>query len=144
MMRFVLLVAALVPLAGFSSGCSSLSAGIGMAGTPKIAIEGLKRNEYQILGEVEGNATARSAFFGIVKWGPNEGVGNDLPGAFATVKERAYAAAAYDAISKVPDADSLLEPRWNAKTWSVPGLYAGATVTVKAKAIRVKPDTAQK
>ena len=125
-----------------SLGCSSSVAN--MTGTvPGVALEEIPLSKYRILNTVEGTGKTQTLFcifslgdsqFGFTSYG---GSGQGL-GLLAGRKD-AVAAATYDAISKVPEADMLLPLT---STTSVSGLpcFRSERATVRGKAIQLLPN----
>ena len=105
-------------------GCSSAYKSIRATEVAPIEIAPLKRNEYVIMNEVEGNGQ-KSSIFGLL-------LNMDA------VVSLAQRDASFQAVSKVEGADMLIAPRYEIETFNFLGIYKQAKVKVKAKAIRIK------
>ena len=137
-----------------SSGCSytkQRAPGVGLYG---LMMEELCRQDYVILDTVEGKGSVTRILwfitlgddqFGFVG---NEGLGGPtffqaLASIFVGQPRDARAAATYDALSKLPEADTFLPMTRTASTTGLPGffegLYSVTEATVRGKALRVKP-----
>ncbi|MFC1707993.1 hypothetical protein ACFL59_14455 [Planctomycetota bacterium] len=158
-------------LAMVAPGCSTTGAGASIHQTskpPSLTIETLKRNEYIVLDTVEGKAKFKySQFFFFFRTqdpaspvydetlsatratrpqGIFDIIGGLLSGFLPTrslkdVQDEAKSRALHDALNKIPDADTLIMPRWD---WDwreydyILGLDIEATVTCRGKAIKIK------
>lgn len=141
----------------------------GTSTPPRLSVETLKRNEYTVLGPVTGKARFKySTFLRFFRTqDPKDptfdetlferpmaeaggildmlGIGKIL--SFLTadhlpnVKEQAEARAIHDALNKLPEADTLITPRFE-WTWKTNDYIFGADyeaeVTVRGKAIAIK------
>ncbi|MFC1849326.1 hypothetical protein ACFL27_03870 [candidate division CSSED10-310 bacterium] len=105
-----------------------------------LEVEKLTRQEYEILGDVEGHgcATFHSLFPLPIFWVSDEGKAGTLIGLSA--RGSAKQTAIYHALHSVPGADAILMPRFYTKTKSIFIWYRKTCATVKGKAIRIKID----
>ena len=116
----------------------------------------LNRNEYKIMGDTKGEACAKYFLGGKLPWfsgapaktvsGVEGGGGSflaSLPliGSFFGGQEKITQEATYEALEKVPGADSLLSVRTRTqKKYSIPMFYREECVTVQGKAFAIKTD----
>ncbi|MEE8143537.1 MAG: hypothetical protein V3T77_10595 [Planctomycetota bacterium] len=104
-------------------GCQTTGAG---ASTPQVGpaasipLQALTRDEYVVLDPAVGKATYRSTSIAVAVAG-------------------AQNMALYDALSKIPEADFLLTPRFN-WAWKESGKSFQVSATVRGKAVRIKTD----
>ena len=150
------LMVGLVAAGGALSGCTTLSKGYPV-NTPSVEILPLHRSEYQVLGDTEGEACAQYLLGGKMPWfsappskmvnaaGSAGGgflasipiIGGLLGGRDAVVNE-----ALFNAIDKVPSADSIMSMRVSThKRYSIPLFYKDECATVKGKAFKIKTDS---
>lgn len=114
-----------------------------------LKFEELKRNEYEVLGEVKGQGKA--SYTGLwpipVFWFSvsDEKYGNvtnlKLWSSFGIGEVNiAKEIAVYKALESIPDADLIIEPRYRVvkKSWAI--WHSKAAVEVKGKAIKIKTD----
>ena len=140
------------------SGCTTMSKSYPLH-TPSVEILPLHRSEYMILGDTEGQACARYFFGGKLPWfsgipsktvntpGATSGFLASLPiiGAFFGGQEAVINEALYEAIDKVPSADSVMSVRVSMhKRYAIPMFYKDECATVKGKAFRLKVDRPKK
>ncbi len=137
------LFAALLVFATVGSFACAGSVGRMTGTVPTVGLEQIPRSQYKILATVVGKGETQGFFcfwtlgdsqFGFTSYG---GSGSGL-GILAGRKD-AVAAATYDAISKVPDADMLLPLT---STTSISGLpcFRSERATVRGKAIQLLSD----
>jgi hypothetical protein len=134
-----------------AAGCAGLTSAKPHARFGRLDFE-TQRKDFVVLNTVEGTSKERSYCFGLVrivddhKWqvlgvrffedhyATPRGLGFPLwPG---TVEARAY----YDALSKAPDADAVLEKSSTTKVRGFPFLYREKEVTYRGKAIQLRSD----
>lgn len=136
----------------------------GCAGTMKIApYQGsisindteMDRSEYVILQNVTGSAHSTYILAGIIEntedglrilgFGPSRktallsaysGLMALMPGGQYSVGNRAY----YDALTQVPDADTVLPMTRTEEHWGLPPIIYGRSATVTGKAMKIKTD----
>jgi hypothetical protein len=132
-----------VVLVGALAGCAgSLARKPGM--TPGLALESVPRSQYQILDTVEGKGKVTTILC-FIKLGDKQfgyssfGGGSALGLAALRPQKDAAAAATYDAISKVTNAD-LFMPLTTTGSYSGLGcIYGTERATVRGKAIQINP-----
>ncbi|MBI4677528.1 MAG: hypothetical protein HY748_08095 [Elusimicrobia bacterium] len=121
----------------------------------------LHRDEYQILGDTEGEACAKYLLGGKLPWfagapiksvnrNPDEkpgffegsfGVSIPLFGWLFSDRRDIIQEAVYDALEKVEGADALLSVRVKIqRRYRIPPFYANVCATVKGKAFQIKTD----
>lgn len=124
------------------SGCTVHLASSNSASTPdRMVFQPLNRGEYSVLRETAASASGWSLFWGLMNFVDGGDRLSTLSPRFGIFGESAVEAAAkYDALEKVPGADLLTAVRTKKEVFSVLGLYTTEKVTVKAKAISIKPD----
>ncbi len=133
------------------AGCATKRQFIAVNEQPTLGLEGLKRNEYQVLETVTGKGCV-TRILGIIKITEPENremeynrpsqKAIDLLGWLIGKSSIAHAReiALYSALESVPDADFLLEPRFYDEETGIPLLYTKVCSKVKGKAVRIKPD----
>lgn len=133
-------ILAALALAVTLAGCASVSNEMMVAQAVV-----LQRDDVEIIGDVEGRGSI-TTFLLIFPMGAKNQKGTVAgrttadAGIFARIlgaTSLAEANAIYDAIEK-SGADALLYPRFESKESGIPLLFTKQTVTVKAKAIKVK------
>jgi hypothetical protein len=117
------------------TGCTIMQASIPGVGAP---LDGLKTQAtYDVIGPAKGTATGITLFGFIPLWGwfevksgtiASEGFQRPVVGLAAN--------ATYNAIASVPTADTIIAPRWIAKTDNYI-IYQKRTVTLEGKAVRL-------
>ena len=149
-------LSALVVVASVMTGCSSLSKNYGL-NTPTPELLPLHRDEYLILGDTEGQACERYLLGGQLPWfsgTPSKTVNMPGSGGFlASIpiigglfggNQPIVSAALYNAIDKMPGADSIMSVRVvTHKTFWFPlvsFIYSEECATVKGKAFQYKTD----
>ncbi|MFI5350656.1 MAG: hypothetical protein ACHQ2Z_14010 [Elusimicrobiota bacterium] len=137
--RMMAVPAVLLAAAAAMSGCSSMAKSYPLS-TPNVEILPLHRAEYVILGDTEGQA-CESYLFGFIPLSGDAAKFVNQPGQLINTLPKVESAALYDAIDKVPGADSIMSVRVSVDTkFSVPGIYKHECVTVKGKAFELKTD----
>lgn len=134
------------------TGCTSLTRSYGL-NSPNPNVLPLHRNEYLILGDTSGDACERYLLGAILPWFIAPSKSMNIPGAtgfLASIpfigglfggQQAIVSEALYNAIDKVPGADSLMSVRVvTHKKWSIPGIYSEECATVKGKAFEYKTD----
>jgi len=114
----------------------------------ELALEPLTRDQYVVLGTVEGRGVA--SYTGLwpipIFWFDDEGKGAKTSSGWKIgfggniEKNRAKAAAVYNALQKVPEADLLLEPRFQLTVHTRGIWYSRVEAIVIGKAVRIKTD----
>lgn len=118
-MKLASLLTILVVLVVTSCTTTSRVTNFGQISDLKLAP--LATEQYSILKDVEGSATASNVLiFGL------------------GYMQKAKNGAMYEAIGKIPGADMLIAPRFEVDKFSVPFFYNRVTVKVKAKAVQLK------
>jgi hypothetical protein len=126
----------------FAGGCTTARGRMSGA-TPVVQLEEIPRSQYHILGPVEGHG--KVGHFLCIRFGDgqfayvSEGVGSAVGLGAIAVSRDAVAAATYDAISKMPDADFVLPLTTNYSRSGIP-CFNSERATVRGKAIRIDPD----
>lgn len=140
------------------TGCATTKSTVPVMGMGDLSFEPLKRGEYTVLKTVEGEGTVYRVLlffscgdsqFGYVSRismpGIIMGSGSTLPDfAAVTPQSLASAAATYDAMSKVPEADVVLPVSTQTDSNWFPGfawLWKAEHARVKCKAIVLKDDS---
>ena len=122
------------------SGCSTMGKSYPIS-TPNVEILPLHRSEYVILGDTEGQA-CQSYLFGFIPLGDATTKYVNQPGQLINSLPKVMSSALYDAIDKVPGADSIMSVRVAVDNkFSVLGIYKHECVTVKGKAFELKTDS---
>jgi len=107
-----------------------------------VDFERLKRNEYQILGNVTGEScSARYWAFPILLpamaiFDDNTGLDHPFQGTAAIAREAAYT----NAVASAKEADALIAPKYEEEHFSVPPWYFRVCVKFTGKAIKVLTD----
>lgn len=138
-----------------ASGCSTLSKSYPLS-TPPIVVDPLHRNEYLVLGDTEGEASASYLFGARLPWfsgqptktinrvaSGNAGFLASIPflGALFSGTESTVDEALYEAIEKMPGADSIMSVRTERHNkFRIPFIYSREEVKVKGKAFKIKID----
>lgn len=117
----------------FLSGCTFTSLTVPASGIGQIEFEPLNSNEYEILGDAEGEATVGYVLF--FPFGDFQEKG--WIGSAFSLSGWAHQAAVYKAIESVPEADAILVPRSKGSGFKLFPLFGKQTVTVKGKAIKI-------
>ena len=131
-MRNVSLVLLLLAVV-MSAGCSMSGNSIPQGYVGRIGLQNMSTtSSYEILGPAEGTSTGGRLFF-IIPIGMENKFGNI--GVMNPFQNPVQAAAVYNAIESVPDADMIIAPRFSivSKNYLI---YREDTVTVKGKAVR--------
>lgn len=137
-MTALIAVATLFGLIGCSTSVARMP-----AAAPVVNLEDIPRSHYKILSTVEGKGKRGRIFclsFGDKQFGFSSAQAGAAVGLGNLADRRdASAAATYDAISKVPDADILMPLT---STWSRTGIacFNSETATVRGKAIKILSD----
>lgn len=113
------------------TGCSSSSYYIPGTGSPTIGLEGLKRDEFEVLGDVEKRGCASRYF---VFWSYSDTNGISHP--FQDLKELAMADA-MNQINAIREYDAIIAPRSIIETRSIPPVYAAVCATIRAKGVSI-------
>ena len=132
-MRNVSLVLLLLAVA-MSAGCSTVGNSIPQGYVGALQLGNMSTNSsYEILGPAEGTSTG-GRLFGFIPIGMERKVGNIGP-RINPFQNPVQAAAVYNAIESVPDADLIIAARFStvSKNYLI---YREDTVTVKGKAVR--------
>jgi hypothetical protein len=132
-MRNVSLVLLLLAVA-MSAGCSMSSNTIPQGYVGALQLGNMSTNSsYEILGPAEG--TSKGGFlFGFIPLGMEKKFGSIGP-RINPFQNPVQAAAVYNAIESVPDADMIVAPRFSTVSNNYL-VYREDTVTVKGKAVR--------
>ncbi len=134
-----LTAAALLPTLVGCAGSVARKAGI----HPILELAEVPRSQYQIIDTVEGNGQVTTILC-LFKTGDSQfgysGFGGGSGGMLAALAapRNAAAAATYDAISKVPEADVLMPLTTTASYSGFGCLYRKERATVRGKAIKIK------
>jgi hypothetical protein len=132
-------MAVLLAAVAAMSGCTTMVKSYPL-NTPNVEILPLHRSEYVVLGDTEGKA-CENLLFGFISLGGGPKKYVNQPGQLINTLPAVESAAIYEAIDKVPGADSLMSIRIaESETYSVLGIYKTQCVTVKGKAFELKPD----
>jgi hypothetical protein len=113
------------------TGCSSSSYYIPGTGSPTIGLEGLKRDEFEVLGDVEKRGCA-SRYFLFWSYSDTNGISH----AFQDLKELAMADA-MNQINAIREYDAIIAPRSIIETRSIPPVYAAVCATIRAKGVSI-------
>ena len=103
------------------------------------------RSDYQILATTEGTGTAFRILGISFPWGASRAFvsGNYLPifkqGSGGSGMKACFMAT-YDALNKVPEADTFIPLTYTLEKNGIPGLFRTFTANVKGKAIKIKTD----
>lgn len=133
----------------FVVGCLSIMVALTMFGcaTVKTApISGVgqcleaERGDYVVTGTVEGTGKSVTICGLTFPWGAPLGVVSSGQALMIRKVAVAQGIAVYDALGKVPDADTILPMTTTIEKNGIPFLYRTFTATVKAKAIKIKTD----
>ena len=135
-------LAAAVVMVGALAGCAgSVARKPGMM--PELELDSVPRSQYQILDTVEGKGEVTTILC-IFKVGDSQfgysnfGAGSAIGLAALRPRKDAAAAATYDAISKVPNADVFMPLTTTASYSGLGCLYNTERATVRGKAIQIK------
>lgn len=128
MKKLVLILSAL-----FLNFCSLSQKSMRVAELPHVAVD------YELLGDTSAEDRRVSVFF--IDWGhlfsdqqaATDAVG--VGGFFAGLEGLAKSGALYKGLQKIPEADKLVEPRWQVETFNI-GIYKSVSVQMWAKAIK--------
>lgn len=132
-MRNVSLVLLLLAVA-MSAGCSMSSNSIPQGFIAPIELRNMSTNSsYEIIGPAEGTSTG-GFLFGFIPVGMEKKFGSIGP-RINPFQNPVQAAAVYNAIESVPDADLIIAPRFSTVSRNYL-VYREDTVTVKGKAVR--------
>lgn len=146
-------------------GCVSLNKQAPGMGLGPIQFKELERNQYVVMDTVEGSAEVKVflwvfevpldkqiGYVGSYQGAAQAGAGGVLAGILSRIpiiggagggisSNKAYLAAMYNALGKVPDADAILPTSSQVEIKSVlAGLVKIHKATVKGKAIKIKTD----
>ncbi|NQU44420.1 hypothetical protein HQ520_14110 [bacterium] len=141
--RLLILLASIGLIAGLT-GCRATVSKMTVMETPTLEFAGLERDQYEILDTVEGHGMTARLFF-LIPIGDKE-FGYLSPHPTATsppfgARRSAMAAATYDALSKVQEADMILPLSFTTSRSGIPFIYQKWRSKVKGKAVRIKSDT---
>ncbi|MEB3222273.1 MAG: hypothetical protein VKS61_09370 [Candidatus Sericytochromatia bacterium] len=128
---------ALVLSALAATGCTFHVNTISHAGLGDLQFAPLGPDQYEILSEVKGSGKA-TYFLWFEVNNQIQYSGEIVGHASSWWLNSAYRKAHYAAIKSVPGADMLIAPRYEVETWGAPALLNTTTVTVYAKAIRLR------
>ncbi|MEB3328886.1 MAG: hypothetical protein VKQ33_06605 [Candidatus Sericytochromatia bacterium] len=132
---FPVLVSVVMGLA--ASGCTFHVNTISHAGLGDLQFAPFGPDQYEILSDVKGSG--RSTYFLWFEVNNQVQYSGEIVGhASSWWLNSAYRKAHFAAIKSVPGADMLIAPRYEVETWGAPGLLNTTTVTVYAKAIRLR------
>ena len=128
----------LLSCATFLASCSSTSYYVPKSGHPEIGLEGLKRDEFEVLGDVEKTGCA-SRYWAIIPipfiaWSYSETNGVGHP--FQDLKQLAMDDA-MNQINAIAEYDAIIAPRSVIESNSVPPVYASVCATVRAKGVSI-------
>ena len=120
------------------TACSSTSYYVPGVGPPEIGLEGLERDEFEVLGDVEkrGCASRYWVFIPIpfLAWSYSDTNGISHP--FQDLKELAMADA-MNQINSIRDYDAIIAPRSIIETRTIPPVYAAVCATIRAKGVSI-------
>jgi len=136
-MRCIRVLLVLVTATGWA-GCSATFSHAPAVGVSGLTLHELSRNEYVITDTVEGHGSVTTVL-GFIPFGDSN---FGFIGSLARWEEidNAVASATYDAISKAPNADTILPLRTTVSRSGIPFLVANEEATVWGKAVRIKTD----
>jgi len=104
-------------------------------------VANLERDQYEILGEAQGEASISYVFFFFpIGAKPEMGIlyNPQIAAPFGSATGQVKGMALYNAIESVPGADMIIVPRYESTVKGFPPLYWTTTVKVKGKGIKIK------
>ncbi|MEB3196066.1 MAG: hypothetical protein VKP62_02580 [Candidatus Sericytochromatia bacterium] len=131
---------ALLTTVAFSAGCTFNYSAMREAQIGHLQLAPLTPDQYEIVGDVKGSGKATYFLFFELN-NQTQYEGEFLPGGWGFKDwflNSAYRMAHFQAIKSAAGADALVAPRYEVQTWGAPGILTTTTVTVYAKAIRLK------
>lgn len=117
----------------FLNFCSLSQKSMRVAELPHVAVD------YELLGDTSAEERRVSVFF--VDWGhlfSDQQAATDAVGVgsfFSGLEGNAKSGALYKGLQKIPEADKLVEPRWQVETFNI-GIFKSVSVQMWAKAIK--------
>lgn len=117
----------------FLNYCSLSQKSMRVADLPHVAVD------YELLGDTSAEEKRFSVFF--IDWShlfsdqqaATDAVG--VGGTFSGLEGNAKSGALYKGLQKIPEADKLIEPRWQVESFNI-GIYKSVSVQMWAKAIK--------
>ena len=131
-------VLATILIAALMSGCATT---LQMDRGTVYTVANLERDQYEILGEAQGEASITYVFFFIpIGAKPEMGIlyNPQIAIPFGSATGQVKGMALYEAIESVPGADMIIVPRYESKLKGFPPFYWTTTVKVKGKAVKIK------
>ncbi|MEB3285492.1 MAG: hypothetical protein VKN33_09425 [Candidatus Sericytochromatia bacterium] len=133
-------LAVVLPIAVSLSGCTFHYNTMQQSHLSGLQIQPLTPEQYEILGDVKGSGKATYFLFFEVN-NQTQYAGEIMNGGWSISDwfvNSAYRMAHFQAIKSAKGADALIAPRYEVQTWGAPWVLTTTTVTVYAKAIRLK------
>lgn len=124
----------LLPLLLLLTACSLSQKTTRVAELPHVPVD------YEILGDTSAEERRTSVFF--VDWGhlfSDKLAATDsstLNASIFSIENTAKSGALYKGLEKIPEADKIIEPRWQIDSFNVLGIYRTVNVQMWAKAIK--------
>jgi len=140
-MKLYFLIAITIITSLFISGCAALQSNTSTVSVNNVNLEALRSSEYDVIGETNGNAT-QTTILGCISYGDMGTLIIPLPiiGSFFIIPGGKVIEdiAKYNAVRNKEGGDALISPRSERTSVFIPGLYTKETVTIRAKAIKIK------
>jgi hypothetical protein len=122
------------------SGCTFHYNSMQQAHLGGLQIQPLTAEQYEIIGDVKGSGKATYFLFFELN-NQTQYAGEIVSGGWGFsdwFMNSAYRSAHFQAIKSAQGADALIAPRYEVQSWGAPWVLTTTTVTVYAKAIRLK------